>query len=155
MRNVLFIIIALASASTVRAQANKDEFKVMIDSAINIKYAQYKQATKNQNNKDYLENLYLLNDQNQPLNYLPSSNKFKSISVYDSRSQKIIKKGIYAWKVLPALSGNKLIINIIDFFITYKNNNYNFGNGGGSQIAFEYDCEKGIWRLISSQTKGN
>jgi hypothetical protein len=155
MKKILFAIVVLACTLRVHAQTSKDEYRVMIDSAINIKYAEYKAATKNQTNANYLENLYLINEQNQPLNYLTSSGKFKSISVYDDRNRKLLSKGIYAWKVLPALNKNRLIVDIVDFFITYKNHNYNFANGGGSETVFEYDCGKGTWILISTKTKGN
>ncbi|WPU96484.1 hypothetical protein SNE25_13230 [Mucilaginibacter sabulilitoris] len=155
MKKALFVIIALVITLAVHAQTSKDEYKAMIDSAINIKYNQYKQATKNQTNTYYLENLYLLNEQNLPLDYLPSSSKFKAMSVYDDRNRKVLSNGIYAWKVLTALNTNKLKITIIDFYITYKKHNYSFRNGGGSEAVFEYDCGKGIWKLVSFETKGN
>lgn len=154
MKKILFTILVLTCALAVHAQASKDEYKSMTDSAINIKYVQYKKGTTNQN-KDYFENLYLINEQDQPLNYLPSSRRFKSINVYDDRNKKILSKGIYAWKAFAALNKNRFKITIIDFFITYKNHNYNFANGGGSETVFEYDCDKGIWKLVSSETKGN
>ncbi len=154
MKKIVFTILVLACTLTVYAQKNTDESKIMIDSAINIKYVKYKEATKNQN-IDYFENLYLINEQNQPLNYLASASRFKSISIYDDRNRKILAKGIQAWKVFTTINKNKFVVTIIDFNITYKNHNYNFGNGGGSQIVFEYDCQNDNWKLVSSQTKGN
>ena len=155
MKKTFFIVLVLIAALKVNAQQNKDEYKVMIDSAICIKYTAFKAATKNQNNKDYFDNLYLLNEQDQPLNYLPSSNKFKAITVYDDRNRKIIKKGIYAWKVFASLNNNRFTVTIVDFYITYKNHNYNFANGGGSKTTFEYECGSNNWKLLSSENKGN
>jgi hypothetical protein len=155
MKKILFTIVVLACTFRVHAQTSKDEYNAMIDSAINMRYVEYKVATKNQNNAHYLENLYLINEQNQPLNYLPSSRRFKSISVYDDRNRKLFIKGIYAWKVLAALNKNRFVVNTIDFYITYKKHNYNFANGGGSETVFEYDCATGTWKLISTKTKGN
>ncbi|MDB5115061.1 MAG: hypothetical protein JWQ79_553 [Mucilaginibacter sp.] len=144
----------LVCCSKVYAQ-QKDEYKTMIDSAITIKYTQFQEATKKLNNKDYIENLYLLNEQDQPLNYLPSSSKFKFITVYDDRNRKVITKGIYAWKVFTSLNQNHFTVTIVDFYITYKNHNYNFANAGGSKTIFEYQCDQKDWKLLSSENKGN
>jgi hypothetical protein len=151
---MFFIAGILAFCLKVHAQ-QKDEYKTMVDSAINNKFTQFQEATKKQNNKDYLENLYLLNEQDQPLNYLRSSSKFKLISVYDDRNRKLVTKGIYAWKVFTTLNKNQFIVNIVDFYITYKNHNYNFANGGGAKTIFEYDCRESTWKLVTSQSKGN
>lgn len=43
---------------------------------------------------------------------------------------------------------NELKINIIDFKVTYKNRRYEFVNGDGSTIVFQYSCEKEKWKLI-------
>lgn len=157
MKKVLLIAGMLVCGLNVHAQQNKDEFRTMIDSAVNIKYTQLAAAVNKGNNKDYFENLYLLNEQDQPLNYLCTANKLKLkfISVYDNRSRKTIEKGIYAWKVFTALNKNQFVITITDFYITYKNHNYNFANGGGSKTIFEYICEENKWKLITSQNKGN
>lgn len=154
MKKVSLLVIVSCFVALVKAQTSNDALKIMIDSAIKIKYNRYQQAKKNLS-KDYLENLYLINEQNQALDYLPSSNKFKPINIYDHRNKKILSKGIYAWKVFTKINGNKFIVTIIDFYITYKKNNYDFGNGGGSTIVFNYNCEKAKWNLVSSETKGN
>ncbi len=157
MRKILLIAGMLVCVLNVHAQQNKDEFRTMIDSAVNIKYTLLADAIKKGNNKDYFENLYLLNEQDQPLNYLYTANKLKLkfISVYDKRSRRTIEKGIRAWKVFTALNRNQFVITITDFYITYKNHNYNFANGGGSKTIFEYNCEENKWKLITSQNKGN
>ena len=155
MKKVFFIGLILISALRVCAQPSKDEYKTMIDSAISLKYAAFKAAGKNQNNKYYFENLYLINEQDQPLNYLSASNKFKFITVYDERNRKAIAKGIYAWKVLTTLNQNHLTVIILDLYITYKNHNYNFSNSGGSKTIFEYECDQNNWKLLSSENKGN
>lgn len=154
MKTIFPTVIVLICSLAGYAQKSLDESQFMIDSAINITYSNYKEATKNQN-INYFENLYLINEQDQPLNYLPSSNKFKSISIYDHRNRKFLRKRIHAWKVFTAINANRFIVTIVDFYITYKNHNYNFGNGGGSQTVFKYDCQKGSWQLVSSQIQGN
>lgn len=157
MKKVFLIVGMLVCGLIVHAQQNKDEFKVMIDSAVNIKYTQLADAIKKGNNKDYFINLYLLNEQDQPLNYLYTANKpkFKSISIYDNQNRKTVEKGINAWKVFTVLNKNQFVITITDFYITYKNHNYNFANGGGSKTIFEYNCEENKWKLITSQNIGN
>jgi len=154
MKKILFSIIVLVCTLTAYAQQGKDEYKSMIDSAINIMYNRYSTIPKKQNDDDYLNNLYLFNEQNLPLNYIPSSSKFKIINLFDDRNIKLLTKGIYAWKVLATLNKNSFKITIINFFITYKKHNLNFANGGGSESAFEYDCDKNEWRLISFENSG-
>jgi len=136
------------------AQDKKDDYAAMLDSAISLKYNAFKAGIKKQDNNYYLENLYLLNEQDQPLNYVPSAHKFKFITIYDDRNRKIIAKGIYAWKALTLLKGNSFTVSIIDFYITYKNHNYNYSNGGGSKTVFEYDCDRKEWKFISSKNFG-
>lgn len=154
MKKLVLTVIVFIFSLTIYAQEKSDESKIMIDSAVKIKYIKYMEASKNQNT-DYLENLYLIDEQDQPLNYLSSSSKLKSIQIYDDRNKKILTKGIHAWKVFTKIDKNKFIVNIVDFHITYRSHNYNFSNGGGSQTIFEYDCQNDKWRLISSQLRGN
>jgi len=154
MKKIFCIVSLLAYCFKGDAQQNKDEYKLMVDSAISIMYTQYSDVIKKQNTDYYLNNLYLLNEQNQPLNYLPSSEKFKLINVYDSQNRKILSNGIYAWKVFTTLKKNQFTINIVDFYITYKNRSYNFSNGGGSTTVFEYSCDEGKWRLVTSENRG-
>lgn len=154
MKKIFFIVSILAYCFKADAQQNKDEYKLMVDSAISIMYTQYSDVIKKQNTDYYLNNLCLLNEQNLPLNYVPSSNKFKLMNVYDVQNRKVLSKGIYAWKVFTTLRKNQFTINIVDFYITYKNRNYNFSNGGGSTTVFEYSCDDGKWRLITSENRG-
>lgn len=154
MKKIFFIVSILAYCFKADAQQNKDEYKLMVDSAISIMYTQYSDVIKKQNTDYYLNNLYLLNEQNLPLNNVPSSDKFKLINIYDAQNRKVLSKGIYAWKVFTTLRKNQFTINIVDFYITYKNHNYNFSNGGGSTTVFEYSCDDGNWRLITSKNRG-
>ncbi|MEN5193222.1 hypothetical protein [Sphingobacterium faecium] len=117
---------------------------MMIDSAILMQETAYK------------PNIFLIDENDQP--YTLSSdkfrNKFKAISLYKKQNRKQLKKGINAWKILPVLTGNKLTIDIIDFIITYNNNNYTFGNGGGATVVFEYNCDIGKWVLVNTKWLG-
>jgi hypothetical protein len=61
---------------------------------------------------------------------------------------------IRAWKILPVLNGNKLTIDIVNFKITYRRNNYAFGNGGGATVVFEYFCNERKWVLVDSKWSG-
>lgn len=81
-------------------------------------------------------------------------NKFNSIDIYDKKNRGLLKKGIHAWKILPVLKGNRFIINIVDFNITYKNRNYNFANGGGATVIFEYHCDTSKWVLMNTKWSG-
>lgn len=154
MRKAFFLMIILACALTAHAQQSKDDYNAMVDSAIIIKYKQLLETSRTQNNEYYLENLYLLNEQDQPLNYVSSSGKFKFINIYDDRNRKLLSKGIYAWKVHTALNKNKFVVTIINFYITYKKRNYGFSNGGGARTVFEYSCDEDKWRLVTSENRG-
>jgi len=154
MKRVFFILGILVYSLKLHAQQSNDEYKTMIDSAIKIKYAQLQDASKRLNNKYYFEKLYLLNEQDRALNYLNSSNKFKLIDVYDAQNRKTISKGIYAWKILTVLNKNQFKVSIMDFYITYKNHNYNFSNSGGSEAIFEYNCGEEVWKLVGFKTSG-
>ena len=136
-------------------QETKDELKKMIDSAIAIKYSLLIKANKNGSNNDYINNLYLIDQQNNPISYLDKSSKFKYIEIYDRRNRKTMKSGIYAWKVFTVLNGDELVITIVDFYITYMKHNYNFSNSGGSKTIFKYSCTENGWKLVDSKYKGN
>lgn len=120
----------------------------MIDSAIIL------QQSRSYSSGDRVIHLIDQNDNPYILISDKDQQKFKSIAVYSKENRKLIKKGIRAWKVLPVLSKNKLIVTIIDFYITYKNKNYNFANGGGAKVVFEYSCDRDEWMFVSSDWSG-
>jgi hypothetical protein len=128
----------------------------MVDSAINIKYVQVISTDKNGSLDSYFDDLYLINEQNQPLDYVSVSNnlKLRQMNIYDKGNRKILKKGINVWKVLTILNKNMLEVKVIDFRITYKNNGYHFSNGGGAIAIFEFSCDEGRWKLNSFRNKG-
>ncbi len=142
MKRITLIILAFIYVSAYGQ--TKDEYKVLIDSAIAMQKATYG------------PDIYLIDEKDQP--YTPMSDeltrKFKYISVYDKRNKKRLKKGINAWKILPTMNGNKLTINIIDFIITYQKNNYTFGNRGGATVVFEYARNSNKWVLLSTKWSG-
>ncbi|MFX1704043.1 hypothetical protein PV783_08815 [Chitinophaga sp. CC14] len=154
MKVAFFITIILVCVLRVHAQQNKDDYKTMVDSAIAMKYTPLLEASKKQKREYYLENLYLLNEHDQPLSYVSSDSKFKFINIYDERNRKILSKGIYAWKVFTALNKNKFVVTIINFYITYKSRNYSFSNGGGAEAVFEYSCDENKWKLITFDNQG-
>jgi hypothetical protein len=130
-------------------QSKNDDYKKMIDSAIVIQ-------TMHPDKVPYRTGIYLIDAKDQA--YILKSDvdqkKFSSINVYDKKNKKLLEKGINAWKVLPVLSGNKLIVSIIDFNITCKRNNYSFANGGGATVVFEYLCDKGRWVFRETKWSG-
>lgn len=127
-------------------QSKNDDYKKLIDSAIII---QTTQADKT----PYQPGIYLIDAKDQAYVFTSDvdQKRFGHINVYDKKNKKLLKDGIKAWKVLPVLNGSKLIVSIIDFYITYKKNNYNFANGGGATVIFEYSCDKNAW--IFRETK--
>lgn len=144
----MIIVLVVFACVTVYGQ-NKDEYKRMVDTAIILQ-------TMNPEQTPYKDGIYLI-DQKDQAYYLSldnEKNKFNSINVYDKKNRGRLKKGIHAWKILPVLNGNRLIIKIVDFNITYKNRNYNFANGGGATVIFEYDCDTSKWVLMNTKWSG-
>lgn len=137
------------------AQHENDDLKKMVDSAISIKYVQAISTDKSGSLDSYFDDLYLIDEQNQPLDYVSVNNdlKLKRINIFDKENRKILKKGINAWKVLTVLNKNILEVKIIDFRITY-NNGYHFSNGGGTMAIFEFSCEESRWKLNSFRNRG-
>ena len=141
MKNILLIILIFINYTSF-SQGKIDEYKKMIDSAIIM------QQSPSSSPEDRVIHLIDQNDNPYILMSDKDQQKFKSIAVYSKENRKLIKKGIRAWKILPVLSQNKLIVTIIDFYITYKNKNYNFANGGGAKVIFEYSCDQSKWILV-------
>jgi len=154
MYKTVFVFFCVSiSCAKINAQ-QKNDYNSMLDSAINLRYNQFTAATRN-SDKNYFENLYRINEEDQSFNNLTSSKKFKSINIYYIHNRDVLRHGIYAWKVFTTLNKNHLLVTIISYFITYKSHNYNFANGGGSKTIFEYDCSEGGWKLISNENSGN
>jgi len=145
MKKILLIVSAILVYVSSYGQSKSNDYKTMVDSAVLM-----------QKKVAYKQNIYLIDEKNQP--YILSSEKlpdnFKYIFLYEKRNRKILKKGINAWKILPVLNGNKLTIDIVSFVITYKKNNYAFGNGGGGKVVFEYSCETAKWVLLETKWSG-
>lgn len=125
------------------SQDKIDDYKKMIDSAIIIK--------KNISNNAWRKKYYLINSDNAK--YITNKRQAiffnDPINIYDKKNRKLLKKGIYVWKIVTELVNNQLIVNIIDFRVFYKNNNYEFiNNGSGSTLIFEYSCQYGRWKLL-------
>lgn len=156
MKSFFIIASILVCSFKLYAQHEKDDLRKMVDSTINMKYVQVIATDKRGNIGSYFDNLYLINEQNQPLDYVPVYNnlKLKQINIYNKENRKVLKKGINAWKVLTVLNRNMLEVKIIDFHITYKNNSYHFSNGGGTIAIFEFSCDEGKWKLSSFRNRG-
>lgn len=144
----MLIVLVVFACVTVYGQ-NKDEYKRMVDTAIILQ-------TMNHEQTHYKNGIYLIDQKDQAFHLSSDNekNKFNSINVYDKKNRSSLKKGIHAWKILPVLKGNRLIVNIIDFNITYKNRNYHFANGGGATVIFEYHCDTSKWVLMNTKWSG-
>ena len=171
MKKIIFLRLCFVFFSLViKAQKTDNEYKILRDSAIVIKSNDLYKFYIEQSNKDIhtenwkifldnfthsINNLYLIDQNNQSFKIDASTKiQFKEIDIYDKKSRSLLKKGINVWKVIQQLNGNKIIIKIIEFKVTYKNKNYQFTNGGGSEIFFQYSCEEKKWKLIKEEHKG-
>ncbi|MBZ5858545.1 hypothetical protein [Flavihumibacter profundi] len=148
MKNILLIwsfFVSYASFS----QGKIDEYKKMIDSAIIIQNSLHSSTPGERV-------IHLVDENNNPYILILDKDQqnFKSIAIFSKENRRLIKKGIRAWKVFPVLIKNKLVVTIIDYYITYKNKNYNFANGGGAKVIFEYSCDQEKWIFVSSNWSG-
>ncbi|WP_336833480.1 hypothetical protein [Sphingobacterium siyangense] len=148
MKKIMLIILSFVVCFIVYGQS-KDEYKRMVDIAIILQ-------TKYLDQNPYNEDIYLIdaNDRAYYLSLDNKKNKFSSIDVYDKKNKGRLKKGIHAWKILPILNGNRLTVNIVDFRVRYKNDNYSFANTGGAIVIFEYHCATGKWVLMKTTWSG-
>ncbi|PVD49392.1 hypothetical protein DC498_25250 [Terrimonas sp.] len=148
MRHIIFIALVFLSCASF-GQNRVDDYRKMIDSAIIMQ-------TISMENFEDKGGIYLIDQNDQPYIFLSNKDqsKFKPISVYAKNNRKLLKNGVNAWKVIPALANNKLVIHIVDFTITYKKRNYNFANGGGAKVVFEYSCKNDRWELTESKWSG-
>lgn len=57
--------------------------------------------------------------------------------------------------IRPVVVGeSSLSVNVIDFSVTSKKNNFNYANGGGSALEFKYDCELKKFVLANKKQGG-
>lgn len=172
MKKISIFLSILFCVSAFSQKKIKDDYKVLIDSAIVIKannlYENYNQDlsqnidTENwniyiNNLKEHVNNIYVTNEnfESMNLNDIKTKIPLKSIDVKSPRNKKLLRKKVNIWKVKPLLQGIFFKIDIIDFSAKYKNKKYHFENGGGSTIIFEYSCNEGKWKLINAEHKGN
>ena len=151
MKIIIFCIGYFLINNCLYSQEITNDFKTLIDSAIHIKCSQILAADNV--DKEYLKKIYIVNENGQSM-MLSKGNKLNTLNIYDRKNKHILKKGLHIWKVVTILEKNKFIINIIDFQVTYKRNNYDFANGGGTKIIFEFSCDENNWKLIYNKTQG-
>ncbi len=149
MKIVIPFLSLISTYASTYGQSKDEDYKTMIDSAIVIQ-------TMRIDNVFYSPDIYLIDakDQAYSLTSDRDQKKFKYINVYDQKNRKLLRNGVKAWKVLPVLTGNKLVVSIIEFTVTYKNKNYNYANGGGATVVFEYSCDKSKWEFRESKWSG-
>lgn len=149
----------------------ENDYKKLIDSALVLKandlykfynkQLQQEEKTDNwniniNNLKETINNIYVIDENYFPikLENVNANIPLKTIDIENPKHRSKVKKGINVWKVIPVLSGNELDITIINFTVTYKNKLYQFSNGGGSTVIFQYSCEEKTWKLIKEDHKG-
>ncbi|WP_300600714.1 hypothetical protein [Niabella sp.] len=156
MRRAIFLMLFLMAFNSY-AQ-NRNEYKVVIDSAINIKLKTTAvQLSRQDKGMASSNDYYLIDQDNRALYYsslTPNGINLKYMDVYNPKNKKILRKGIAAWKVIGSLNGNKFTVTIIDFKITYAKQNYDFSNGGGSMTQFQFSCKENRWLFLNQSASG-
>ncbi len=166
----IFLVLLFAVRAYSQDKIN-NEYKILIDSSVIIKAKnlqnfyneKLKRNTKADKNSAYSDDLkkhsndiYVVDENYKAIiiNTAKYGISLKTLDVYDKKNKSLLKKGISVWKVIPVLKGDVLTITIIDANMYYKNKKYNFINGGGSTIVFQYSCEEKKWVLIKEEHTG-
>ena len=171
MKKLNIFLVLLFVINVYSQEKTTNDYKTLIDSSIVIKAddfhkfynEQFVKDIHTENWKYYLEklkkninSLYItsLDGSSIDLSSIKTQIPLKTLNVYDQKNKRLLKKGISIWKVIPVLKGNVLTVTILDAKLTYKNNKYNFINGGGSTIIFQYSSEEKKWVLIKEEHTG-
>jgi len=154
MKKWIVLLLILMVGLKAKGQDYTDEIKLMTDSAISINYAEMrKYVDKKLLKTAYFDNLFIINEYNEPLDYLraPVRLNLKRLNLSDRKSKKIVGKGVNVWKVITSLKNDKFYIVIIDLYVTYKKSVYNLSNGGGLEVIFQYSHGENRWLLLSTK----
>ena len=172
MRKIIYILLLSFTSLMYSQDKNKNDYKILVDSAIVIygngyykfyekqlekHISDYADKINSENFKNNITNIYLIDENGNPLfinnNY--SKIKFKQMFVFDKKNRNIIRKeefGIKTWKVIPKLEENRLNIKIVDCNLNYKDNEYFYKldfESPNTIITFEYSCSEKKWiRLL-------
>lgn len=114
MKLYLLILILLNTQILFAQKRNirRDDYKVMIDSAVSIIANEY--FSKYFNKSD---TVLVIREDNTPW---PTENigiiNLKSKNIYDSAFKALLAKGVEAWKLFPRLNGNTMQVSIIFYY---------------------------------------
>lgn len=126
--------------------AKKNEYKVLIDTAISV-FADYKYKHLGE---DYSGETYYVVDEHSKqifITNIDTNLSLKTIDIKDKKNIKLIKKGIRVFQVSSVLNGNEISVSIINFIVRYKGKTYYYINNGGATILFQYSCDNEKWIL--------
>ena len=85
----------------------------------------------------YVEEYYSITNDlpNQILTF-----KIKYVDQIESKNYLKGKKSMTLVRIIPLrVKGNEFFVNVIPFEVSYKKNNFNYVNGGGLKVRFEFD----------------
>jgi hypothetical protein len=173
MKSIFSIFLIVTFSPSLYSQ--KNDYKILADSAISIKakyeyddylellnkpYKDHSDSSYIEVRKDYLQNIYLIDENNNPYFFdnRNSKIKFKTISIYDKRNRKILKKGefgIKAWKIRSILKGNELSIYIPDYNIKSENDkrlSFTTSPDGSFGVIFKYFLAENKWKIIRNES---
>ncbi|WP_152538241.1 hypothetical protein [Aquimarina megaterium] len=148
MKNFVLILTLLFSFSCFSQKEDYIDLKAFYSTAIKNKIDYTKK-------KDHY---YFFTDDSMN-NYLPENidgHKVNYINIYHKKNKKLLKKGIFVFKISPIrIKGNRILIYITDFGISRRNKkHYDFANAGGSITTFEYSCTTNKWEFIGTKHHG-
>jgi hypothetical protein len=100
--------------------------------------------------------IYFVEADLQITNNLPSEIDGLTIEYLDKEAIK--KKGkqsqFHLIVIKPLeLRNDKIVVNVIDYFVDYGKHNFNYANSGGSKLIFKYDCNKESY-ILQEKTQG-
>ncbi|MDH5379726.1 MAG: hypothetical protein OEW75_02675 [Cyclobacteriaceae bacterium] len=104
-----------------------------------LKYCDYLDKLDSQPSIIYIERNYLITDK------LPSRIRNYELKYFDQRDVKRFLKGKNQMTLVRIVSlrvnEDSFFVNVIPFTVSYKKKNFNYLNGGGLGVKFEFDVE--------------
>lgn len=156
-KSILLVLFIVSNCLFGHSQTEESQIKMFYESAIKNHIDNFQQMFENGSSAVKIEDLYFIS-KDIPEVYLPKKigqYNIKYIDVYNKKSKRLLRKGVFAVSIQPLILKNEqAIINLIDFTVTYKNRNYDFSNGGGSKTSFEYSCTGQSWEILNTEFFG-
>lgn len=109
----------------------------------------YLESTFKNNNVSFPDNINVEYNEQTTINLPSQIDNFKISYLNRDEIKKLSsKESIQLIVIRPAvINAKSIIINVIDFNVKFRKNNFSYSNGGGSKIEFVYDCVNDCFKI--------